>query len=594
MFDQPPEQIITEQTAQKIEREILDFMASHDRLRLFRAETGTGKSLGIRSYLEKGTDLRIAILVYSINEINELWERLEAALPTTKICGWSKDHDQKELNTSTVYKRTYKEDLRSAQIAIVTHAFISAGNKHYLGDRDLYLVDENPSWDKFDRLKPEDFTKAIDRLNASNTATNRDKYAALTGMMQTMEPELDFTPMSDPLLSSMAESIRALARDIDSQNHSGLSREQKRISMLSEAIQHDRAVLCKAGNLMQHNEGYTVHISYLHEDPLLTEKVVIFSATAHLGGYTALGSKSLPSTVSVNYQNLEIVKLRYPNINKQSKQLTTSDKGTVTSIVDQIIRQTTGDLLVIGHRSWHKWITKSVYENHVFYKEENPNYEKMSEIQLVERKIFFTYHGKDVGSNRFRTCKEVIYLGLFYTAKEVDVMGTLYHINKAIDATALEGAQGKGLTSHFATYRRNKLMEEFKQMLARGHCREINPDGIAKPMRAWVMLNKAEWLYEKVQSLFPFCKVGNQHSIKYPEALPTKSSEKVIETLQRLPREKVNITVTELEALIKTKFGTGPTLRNHSKDISTWIQGTGWKYEAGRRGKGNEAKFVRR
>ena len=157
-------------------------------LSFFKSGTGTGKTLGFCEYIassvNSGKGLRFAVLVPTMNDVNNIYLHLVGLLDNPDLCvPWSSAHDSQKNSFEKTFVpaiTSRKEDLEKAQVIVLTHSFGFKSDikvlDRYIGHRDLVLVDEIPDKNDTIQISLATFASAKDRSEEHTSELQSQAY----------------------------------------------------------------------------------------------------------------------------------------------------------------------------------------------------------------------------------------------------------------------------------------------------------------------------------------------------------------------------------------------------------------------------------
>ena len=297
MFDQQPNQSQITETYTKFEAKMIELLDAEGPVQeYFIAETGSGKSRAIVEFIrEYGQELKLALVLNSTEEVRKKYSELSSI---GGVRYWLSD------TTNPLEK----SDLKSAQIAIVTHQFFNtSNNRNYLGTRDIIIVDETPLWEKQKTFTAQDLDTA-----RTESVRAKDQLQPAVGAyvwLTTKKPSKKYLPFDEGNCPEVFEGLRLLATEGNWKVKEVLERaEEGRAMLFSDEYRNKR--------------NSPVSIVYPLKNPLRNDKVLIVSATAHLEGGQLRRDPPQP-VIEGDFNNVEFVKCEWPEIPKEPKKATT-------------------------------------------------------------------------------------------------------------------------------------------------------------------------------------------------------------------------------------------------------------------------------
>lgn len=205
-------------------------------------------------------------------------------------------------------------------------------------------------------------------------------------------------------------------------------------------------------------------------------------------------------------------------------------------------------------------------------------------IKKDEKTIHLSHHGVGVGSNDYKDCKAVVYLWDNHLPKSVSVKRKHVLSGESYTNQSLEDANGDHLAGDFKKMRDASLVENVLQQLGRGSMREIDADGKATKMKAYVLLKPKT--FDGVAGSLTRCKSENLEGFGKLK----RSSSRIGKILGYL-RENSDRSWSAKE--VQTATGTRISKVTGELEIaSEQLEDLGYKFTKGSQGRGRQAQFV--
>ena len=227
-------------------------------------------------------------------------------------------------------------------------------------------------------------------------------------------------------------------------------------------------------------------------------------------------------------------------------------------------------VLLVVPKAIKKWVEQDIDTN----------------FQHQNREINITNWGRDVGSNEYRNCSEVILWSNNHKPKHTTFSELCLYSEQPVSSNLNEVVRGKFIGRPMRM-QESQLYAAIKQMGSRGTTRYIDNDGNAWPMRLWISWAelKPEWLPEIFpKSSFTRCPVTDQRFLAKPssEIVP-----KIIDFLMTVDVEEMS--TSEVANTINNVGKYSRKLLEAKPKLNAY----GWDFVPGKRGRnGYEAKFV--
>lgn len=567
---------VLEQTHQKIAK-MLNNICKNSNERgtfFFRSDTGTGKTTG---FISAVVDLvaqgySIAIAVPTIMDAQEIYLKLADGLGD-QVEVWTSDHSK-----GLYGRKVNKNNLLKVPVFVGCHAFLMGladDPKRFIGHKDLLIVDEIPTNLQINSLTYTDFAKAREKaselgLNAQNTFVEADDW--VRERQKKAEEEVNqaaFHKITDTVASHTKQ-----VRDDLGGLHSGDRAVLVPVLDYIDALRDDRGF----ERVQRTSRGHIVHHVYFEDVARHFNKSVVFSATVHLDGFQYSPNKERLNEFEgsfVKYPHLDIQEVPYPNISKAARYLLQKPNEleiAVAHIKDIISRTEIGsNVLVIVPKAIRERVEKEITQNFGHHNSE----------------IHVTNWGRDVGSNEYRNCSEVILWSNYHKPKHTTFSELCLYAEERVNDTNLKEVDQGKFSGRVKSLEESQLYASIKQMGSRGTTRFVDDEGNAWPMRLWI--SWAELKPELLQEIFPdstFTRspVRDDRFMSKPNRsfIP-----KLIDFLTTVEADEV--TMSEVANTI-------PNVRKNSQKIIKEIKKFniyGWDFCQGKPGRnGYEAKFI--
>ena len=222
----------------------------------------------------------------------------------------------------------------------------------------------------------------------------------------------------------------------------------------------------------------------------LRSATVLLDATSDIDGYAELSAVRVQEAVpEANYTQLEATLLDGPSyLTSDSPKDLWQHKDTRTPLLKwmhKCVLQSTqaGEKVLVV--TW-----KSVIEG--------------GQLQLLNwegRHVSYCHFGAGVGSNEWRECSVVFVFGTYVKPARVTIAET--HGIKETPFIPGPDASMRGLSGDYRTTQVGLALRWFKQLAMRGCARELNENGVSKPMRLYLATNQPLPILEHWGRMFP-------------------------------------------------------------------------------------------
>ncbi|AXI53789.1 hypothetical protein C1J05_04090 [Sulfitobacter sp. JL08] len=475
------------------------------------------------------------------------------------VCVWTSKHD---LNSKdeTYSQKFAKSEVKDYGIAVICHKAVSENGKAlFLGDRDLWVWDEEPENSRFSSVSLADFAHAHEWANSVG-----DK-----AMIATTREALDWATVTYDNIKANFEPVECLpwVLEISSWDMLALRKADPAVTLeVNELNQFCKAVVIGMGFVNSRSYGDVKVISFngISSELAYPEKTVILSATAWVSGYklapdkyTAHFDGYLPEP---DYRNLSLVHLDKPAglpIYYKTFSGSRSAKAKMTNYLETLVAD--------------------IPERKVFITCPKAILPLVQDCDFVEGKeVFTSHHGIGTGSNDWQDCDAVIYFlddhkpGAAHVAKRHAIVGD------EITKETLDDAQNY-LRGSYQDVKRGSYLSNMIQLLGRGRVRQRYDDGSSHKMTAYMVVDKR--YFDMLSAQFPKCQV------EYRSKPSTKGA--VLSKYADFLREQV------VEAPLSVKYVSEQLgIKNYRKytsdlkaDKDGILKGSGYQFQKGESGR---------
>ena len=540
----------------------------------FRSDTGTGKPTG---FIRAVTDLvktgnTFAIAVPTTQDAEEVYQRLKETLGD-QVEVWTSDHGKGKYGM-----KIDKSSLKMAPVFVGCHAFLMGkadDPRRFIGRKDVLLIDEIPTNLAINSLTYADFAKAREKAHEAGLCSGEIFAAADDWMRERQEKAENEVNQAafNQIAHLVSEELHKARNDLD-----GLNANDK--AALLPVLDYFEALKDGRGfeRVQRTGAGHLVHQVYFEDIAKHFLKSVVFSATAHLDGFQFSPNKDRLDAFEgsyVKYPNLDIREVPFPRVSKAARYIVQNrhELETAVSHVRDIISKTDegSRVLVVVPKPLKDWVEQDCYRN--------PNQHNSA--------IYVTNWGRDIGSNEYRDCTEVILWANHHKPKHTTFSELCLYAEERVNRENLKEVRKGKFTGRALSLEQAQLYAAIKQMGSRGTTRFVNDDGNAWPMRLWV--SWAELRPELLKDIFP-----ESDFMREPvtdERFISKSKREIV------PRViDILTTVDKDEIMMSEVADTIPNAPKNSQkflDARTILNTYGWDFVQGKRGRnGYQARFV--
>ena len=540
----------------------------------FRSDTGTGKTTGfIRAVNDLvKTGYTFAIAVPTTQDAEEIYQRLKETLDD-QVEVWTSDHGQGKYGM-----KVDKNGLRMAPVFVGCHAFLMSkadDPKRFIGHKDVLLIDEIPNNLVINSLTYADFAKAREKAHEVGLCSSGTFVATDVWMRERQEKaEVEVNQAAFNQITDLVTADFQKARsDLD-----GLNTHDK--SALLPVLDYFDALADGRGfeRVQRTGAGHLVHQVYFEDVAKHFLKSVVFSATAHLDGFQFSPNKERLDAFEgsyVKYPNLDIREVPFPRVSKAARYIVQNRHELETAVahIRDIISKTDegSSVLVVVPKPLKDWVEQDSYRN--------PNQHNAA--------IYVTNWGRDIGSNEYRDCTEVILWANHHKPKHTTFSELRLYSEERVNSENLQEVHNGKFTGRALSLEQAQLYAAIKQMGSRGTTRFVNDDGNAWPMRLWI--SWAELRPELLKDIFPESNFTREPVTD--ERFLSKSKREMV------PRVIDVLSNTEKDEIMMSEVAN--TIPNAPKNSQKFLEARsllntyGWDFIQGKRGRnGYEAKFV--
>ncbi|SMX23650.1 DEAD/DEAH box helicase family protein [Boseongicola aestuarii] len=456
---------LLEAVQEEVYQRILQRLANPGRLMFFAADTGLGKTTGFQKAIPRlPKDTTVLIMVPTKLDADQMYQAMEDLCPG-EVGVWTQTHDPDKAEKDPRFDPSVwftKSEAVKKRVLIVTH---NCGKEAegWIGARDLVLIDEDPGPVKSDYVYGSHFRQAFEQ--EAKVGVNGAVFKEADAWASS-QSEDGLTPIGIP---EWVDKVR----DCSPRTAAG-----EKIKLLAEMIHR--------GTAFQSNRRHVAWHWFQYSLPY-QEHAIIFSATAPYEGYQFAPHATGPISrdgPEVDYSQVTAYLVPRPSgVSKYKKEiLSDPDQVRLFSNAVRDVCGTDGEnTLLITNKDLVKHAQKAAPE------------------------VKTTYWGVDVGSNEYRDCTKVVIAGEHHLPKDA-YLADYYGHSGVEEMTAEELERGQNTRGSLM-----RQLEElhhsrfFKQMVARGSCRNVSDVGgvaLADSMELYCMID-GEIFYNLLPILLP-------------------------------------------------------------------------------------------
>jgi len=515
-------------------------------LMFYSAETGLGKTTGFRKAIKEllwdthWSEMPVLIMVPTRQDADQMYREMEKLEPGCAGV-WTQAHDPSSSETDkrfTPLVQFTKAQAAEKKCLILTHNAGKAAEK-WVGERHIVFVDEYP--DPIDTVT----YQAKDLIGARDSEAKAGPLGEVFAEAAKWCESQDATGVHPTGIPAWVDRVLAVTP---------ITADGQRIKALAQSI--------KEGTTFQSRHYATTVTSYKFDLPF-QDKSIIFSATAAYEGWAFGQDDTIEKDgPKVDYSNVEFHWKPWPlGVEKLHNRIMDNyqQREDFFSYLKSWIGEPGADTFIVCPKPFS------------------------SDVVRLFPDAMATNYGRDVGSNDYRDCTTVYLVSEFHKPNESHRAHILGHSGVAAVTEDNLKPVGNQNSPKMRQAKNDNYATHMKQMIARGSCRNVAPDGKAAKMVAHCMIDRDRFT-RLLPELFPGAK------LVYPEGHePKVAGEKrsvVSRTLELLARTDDTIefvSAIDLQAEgIKIK---GSAKKDSIAESEAAFAGLGWVFELGTQGR---------
>mgnify|MGYP001311695535 FL=1 len=430
----------------------------------FRSDTGTGKTTGFISAVTElvNQGYTFAIAVPTTKDAEEVYQRLSHGLGD-QVEVWTSDHGKGVYGS-----KIDKSNLKKVPVFVGCHKFLMGpvDPMRFIGEKDLLIIDEIPTNLQINSLTYTDFANARKKASELGLISHGIFVTADDWVKQRQkkaEEEVNQAAFNQ-ITDLISESIKCVRDDLE-----GFNSKDKAVLLpvldYIDALNEDRGF----ERVQRTGLGHIVHHVYFEDVAKHFPKSVVFSATAHLDGFQFSPNRARLNAYEgsvVEYPYLDVQEVPFPNISKAARYIVQKPKELEIALahIRHILSMTEqgSKVLLVVPKAIKKWVEQDIDIN----------------FQQHNREINITNWGRDVGSNEYRNCSEVILWSNNHKPKHTTFSELCLYSEQTVSSNLNEVVRGKFIGRPMRL-QESQLYAAIKQMGSRGTTRYIDNDGNA-------------------------------------------------------------------------------------------------------------------
>ncbi len=526
----------------------------------------TGAIWGIVRFTKENPDKKICFLTPYVQGVIDQFAKLKAELGETNV---GRFYSGASGNKSEQLKKS---------VFVCTHQFGSY-NLAKLQDRDLVVLDEAFYGSGDVQLSLGSICNAMDWARRQGILADefRSVFEMLNGFVQQQHIGDGFLPINP---ADIVYDLSLIAK----YDFSEVVNPFGDVERIGDFQSFCAAMLEGRAFAAHKKDGRVTFVSGALGIPSM-ENTVVLTATGGMT-YEAVGTfTEIPlvkrSFVAPRYDQLTLVRLSDPEIKGSYKTWKSAKiKPEVVSYVEWVLEQVAEDEIYFS-------VPKSVFDGCLtdfFEFGAGAKVDLPAIVQKDGKTIHLSHHHVGIGSNSYKDCKAVVYLWDNHIPTLASVRK--YHVLSGEEVTeaSLEQANNGNLRGPFAKVRDASLVENVIQQIGRGTIRQIDKDGQAGQMKAYVLAEPKTFDDLQLQMK------GSQTVDCDGYGRIRRSSGRVQKVLGYLKDNTgADLRASEVQKCTGTNIN---RVKKELEDLEGQLQNIGYRFQKGRRGRGNEAMFI--
>lgn len=539
--------------------------------------TGAGKTTGaieaIVDLLEAGQDCRFCFLTPYRDSVEDVYQKLVARLGETRVGYY---HWDGEMG---------KEEALEKDVVVLTHQFLPYGNnRELLADRNLFIIDEAIFANETVSLKLSAFATAMEwaRQHGVMVDAFEAAYAYANFLDQQMDrSEEKFLP---PIGYAEQDWAKELLLNFDRQSHRqsySAADGVEDVLTFTEALTSGLAFLSKK-KMGSKKEGREFVAASLFLPSL--KDTIVLTATGGLSYDIAGPFAEADGTKGVfdgaSYERVKLVELPLP------------------TELPKMYAEWAGPKAKPLVVAYFRWVLEQVEENEIYLTMPKKvldgclrqelglaaNTDLPATVELCGKKIHVSHHAISIGTNKFKDCRAVVYLWDNHLPQSAAVQRVTALEDEPVDDEKLVDANKEQLFGRFAAMRDVAYLDNILQQLGRGNMRNIDDEGKAGEMTAYLCCDPRRAVHLRVH-----LKGHSYVKLSAPQFVSAKLSSTLDRVRQYLMEQPSGRTISgkEVEKALDIR------LRDIKERLigDPYLDELGYEFIEGRKGRGNGPQF---
>lgn len=491
-----------------------------------------------------------------------------------------------EENVGRYYRENHGVSFKDAAektVLLITHASLSHHHDN-LKERDLFIVDEAIYETSSAMLTFPDFATAKDLAERGDIL--RDEFRELFELIQKMDAELNNDKDKRFVLPQEKTDLVFARKILDAADKNILLLGMASYDLLFKVRVFCEALLRGQAYAFNNKKGTMSNKEFFAGGLSLpnNKKTVVLTAT---GGfvYNIAGGLRQDELVAKRFQrpdytNLTLVKLSGPKPSGHYKGWgDTRKKDQVNSFIEHVIK-------AIPEKKIYVTVPKAVLDECLsgyFGPEDIRRDGKCLEFYREGKHIFVSHHDQKIGSNDFQSCTAVVYLWDNYKPRNVPFQVYYTLTGEPMTEAELAIANAKKTTGELQQMKNSLLAENLIQQLGRGCIRNIDDNGVAQKMTAYILVDHG---FVEAKSFFSGAATEEFFVEDYASKRIHSRPGRIMEYLQK-HKGRQKIPATEVNQELGFKIS---AYIKYLKNNWTY-QNIGFEYVDGGKGRGNVGYF---
>ena len=538
--------------------------------------TGSGKTYGaiwgITKALQPNPDTRFCFLTPYKDAVDHVHRKLSERLGEDKV---GKYYSDAGLD---------KDAALAKQVVVLTHQFVPY-NKGRLDDRDVFVVDEAIYATAQVSLDLTDFAKALGWASSQNIIPDafREAHLYATKFLERVTEDEKTRYFAADLTHDLSWAKAISDLKLFETGVVETLTEPEAIAgvqifceaLLLGLVFLDRGALGQDGRYRASFNAAILGLPKLDQTVVLT---ATGSVIYDIAGCIKESHSSREYAAPMRYDNVTLVKLSDPEIKGQYKSW--NDEQTRKVVIDYL-----------------DWLLPQIAEDEAYVTMPLAVLErclwgyfgsaKGQDLPVTVRKhgktLHLSHHQLAIGSNAYKDCPAAIYLWPNYLPRKVTLQVQTALEGETLTDERLISANSNKLQGAFSRMRDAQLVDNMIQQIGRGRIRQINDEGHAGKMTAYILSQSKD--FDQLARIFQGCittELSGFGAIKKT----TGRMDRIVDYLSKQKGRDVLVSEVADATEIRSDKIQEAVRRN---DWAVIVEG--FELQAGAQGRGKKAKF---